>query len=138
MKKKAREIDLNRFNQGLFVSIVFLSLENLKVEYSLRKFYSYILGDLKADPAGLSCAVSFIIDDSRSVISDLLEFTSSSFLRLSWLLGSFCILSSFHLLENNRLLAFNLKQGPITKQASVDDRKRNLIDSYLYPIIFDL
>jgi len=32
LKKKAREIDLNRFDQGFFVSIVFLSLENLKIE----------------------------------------------------------------------------------------------------------
>ena len=55
-----------------------------------------------------------------------------------WFFASLRILCYFDLFMDNRLLAFDLNQGPIPKETCVDYGEGDRIDRYLYPVIFHL
>ena len=143
LEQKARDVDLNRLNEFLLLSL-FVNVKDLQAEHCFGHADRNFLCHFKTNATVRFSYISFVVDNPGSVVIDVfhLALTGFSSLRgrlLAWRSLGFHI--GIDLLLDDSVLAFNLDQIPVFEEASVDLLELNfLLIAVLYhidPVILD-
>ena len=135
--QQARYIKIYLF-ENLFFLTVFVNFDDLYIHSCFRELLCNFFCNLN-NTRWLFCTIASISHLSRSVICDLLKFSSWLLRVIAFLCCRFlCIDLFFFFFSSHRLLTLDLNQIPIFEHASVCNGKCNfLIGSNGNPCVFD-